>query len=62
MTKTKSTAQAQIKLEFLSTLGPNPTRKARPNLQLWCDQKRNHDFDKSERAWTKIKTFYTKIV
>ena len=21
--------------KFLSTLGPNPTRKARPNLQLW---------------------------
>ena len=35
--KTKSTAQAQIKPEILSTLGPSPnlTRKARPDLQLW---------------------------
>ena len=23
--------------KFLSILGPNPTRKARPDLQLWCD-------------------------
>ena len=23
--------------KFLSTLGPNPTRKARPELQLWAD-------------------------
>ena len=23
--------------KFLSNLGPNPTRKARPDLQLWCE-------------------------
>ena len=25
----------ELSPKFLSTLGPNPTRKARPNLQLW---------------------------
>ena len=27
--------KASLRLEFLSTLGPNPTRKARADLQLW---------------------------
>ena len=30
--------------KFLSTLGPNPTRKARPDLQLWV---RRRDFQRS---------------
>ena len=25
--------------EFLSTLGPNPTQKSRPYLQLWFDER-----------------------
>ena len=25
----------KLNLKFLSILGPNPTQKARPNLQLW---------------------------
>ena len=32
---TKSTSQARINPEVLSTLGPNHTRKARPDLQVW---------------------------
>ena len=34
--KIKSTFQARIKPEILSTLDPNPTRKARPDLQVWA--------------------------
>ena len=29
----------ELSPKFLSTLGPNPTRKARPDLQLCCGQK-----------------------
>ena len=25
----------ELSLKFLSTLGPNPTQKARPDLELW---------------------------
>ena len=28
----------ELSPKFLSTLGPNPTRKARPDLQLWFTQ------------------------
>ena len=27
--------RSDLSPKFLSTLGPNPTRKARPDLQLW---------------------------
>ena len=35
---TKSTSQARIKPEILSTLGPNPTQKTRPDLQLCSNE------------------------
>ena len=31
-------SQAQTKLKILSTLGPNQTQKARPDLELWTVQ------------------------
>ena len=33
--KQKVRLRPELSLKFLSTLGPNPTRKARPDLQLW---------------------------
>ena len=44
--KTKSTSQARIKPEifvnFKPESGPNPTRKARPDLELWSNQDRRN--------------------
>ena len=31
----KARLRPELSPKFLSTLGPNPTRKARPDLQLW---------------------------
>ena len=31
----KARLKPELSTKFLSTLGPNPTRKARPDLQLW---------------------------
>ena len=31
----KVSLKPELSPKFLSTFGPNPTRKARPNLQLW---------------------------
>ena len=31
----KACVRPELSLKFLSTLGPNPARKARPDLQLW---------------------------
>ena len=33
--KQKVRLRPELSPKFLSTLGPNPTRKARPNVQLW---------------------------
>ena len=33
----KARLRPDLSPKFLSTLGPNPTRKARPDLQLWFD-------------------------
>ena len=36
--KQKACLRPDLSPKFLSTSGPNPTRKARPDLQLWCHQ------------------------
>ena len=36
--KQKAHLRPDLSPKFLTTLGPNPTRKARPDLQLWKTQ------------------------
>ena len=36
--KQKVRFRPELSPKFLSTLGPNPTRKARPDLQLWLGE------------------------
>ena len=33
----KARLRPELSPKFLSTLGPNPTRKAQPDLQLWVN-------------------------
>ena len=42
-----STSQARIKPEILSTLGPNSTRKAPRDLQLWTQLQHHIEYTKA---------------
>ena len=44
--KQKVRFRPELSPKFLSTLGPNPTRKARPDLQLWLGEQSYADWAK----------------